>query len=177
VVATLPFASCGSPKGSGAAEDLAARKLDAVITMTSSAFADGAPIPTEFTCDGDDVSPPLAWKGVPDDAVELALVVDDPDARNGPYVHWVLAGIEPSVAGLEQGQVPPGVRQAKNSAGDAAYKGPCPPEGDGPHHYRFTLYALGDAITVDDGSGTDDALDALSDAAIARGTLTGTFDR
>ncbi len=177
VVAALPFTACGSPSGSGHAEDLAAQPLDAVITVTSSAFADGAAIPTEFSCDGDDVSPPLAWKGVPDDAVELALVVDDPDARNGPYVHWVLFGLDPSVSGLEQGEVPDGASQAKNSAGDAAYKGPCPPGGDDAHRYRFTVYALEEGISLDDGADTGDALDAVSEAATAKGTLTGTFDR
>jgi Raf kinase inhibitor-like YbhB/YbcL family protein len=176
-VATLLFISCGGPSGSGDAEDLADKPLDAVITVTSPAFTDGAPIPTEFSCDGDDVSPPLAWAGVPDDAVELALVVDDPDARNGPYVHWVLFGLDPSVSGLEQGEVLAGARQAKNSAGDAEYKGPCPPGGDDAHHYRFTVYALGEKITVDDGADTGDALKAVDEAATAKGTLTGTFDR
>ena len=147
------------------------------MTVTSPAFAEGAPIPPEFSCDGDDVAPPLSWKGVPDDTVELALVVDDPDASRGTYVHWVLFGLDPSLTGLDEAEVPNGARQAKNSAGDAEYKGPCPPGGDDPHRYRFTLYALGEEITVDDGAGTGDALAAVSDAAIAKGTLTGTFDR
>ena len=171
------FTSCGSPSGSGDAEDLAAQPLDAVITVTSPAFAEGAPIPAEFSCDGDDVSPPLALEGVPVDAVELAVVVDDPDARNGPYVHWILFGLDPSVGEVTQGEVPDGARQAKNSAGDAEYKGPCPPGGDEAHNYRFAVYALGKEVTVDDGAETGDALNALRDAAIAKGTLTGTFDR
>jgi Raf kinase inhibitor-like YbhB/YbcL family protein len=174
--AAVVVASCGEPSGSGDAEDLADQPLDAVITVTSPAFDDGAPIPPEFSCDGDDVSPPLSWEGVPAGAVELALVVDDPDARNGPYVHWVLFGLDPSSSGLEKDEVPAGARQAKNSAGDAEYKGPCPPGGDDAHTYRFTVYALGEALTVGDGAGTGDALAAVSDAAVAKGTLTGTFD-
>jgi Raf kinase inhibitor-like YbhB/YbcL family protein len=175
--AALLFASCKSPAGSGAAEDLAEQPLDALITVTSPAFAEAAPIPPEFSCDGDDVSPPLSWEGVPDDAVELALVVDDPDARRGTYVHWVLFGLDPSLTALEQGEVPEGARQAENSAGDAEYKGPCPPGGDDAHRYRFTVYALREEISVDDGTGTGDVLAAVSDAAIAKGTLTSTFDR
>jgi Raf kinase inhibitor-like YbhB/YbcL family protein len=177
VAAASVVASCGGPAGSGGAEDLADQPLDAVITVRSPAFDDGAPIPAEFSCDGDDVSPPLSWEGVPADAVELALVVDDPDARDGPYVHWVLFGLDPASSGLDKAEVPAGARQAKNSAGGAEYKGPCPPGGDEAHTYRFTVYALGEGITVGDGAGTGDALAAVSDAAVAKGTLTGTFER
>jgi len=178
VVIVGSLASCqAKPSGSGAAEDLAEQALTEAIAVSSPAFVDGAPIPEAFSCDGDDVSPPLSWAGVPDDAVEVALVVDDPDAGGGTYVHWVLFGLDPSIAGLAEGETPGGAREAENSAGDARYKGPCPPSSDDAHHYRFTVYALDEEIRADDGSPASDVLAAVSDTAIAKGTLTGTFDR
>ncbi len=103
----LAVASCGSaPAGSDAAEDLSKEPVDPVIAVSSTAFAEGQPIPVEFTCEGDNVSPPLSWDGVPAEAVELALVFDDPDAPDGTYVHWVLFGLDPSLTDLEKGVVP-----------------------------------------------------------------------
>ena len=104
-------------------------------------FAAGGAIPRRFTCVGENVSPPLDWLGVPAGTVEVAVVVDDPDAPRGTYVHWVAVGIDPAHTELAEGALPPGARQGRNSAGKAAYSGPCPPGGP-PHHYRFTVYAL-----------------------------------
>jgi len=98
-------------------------------------------------------------------------------AGGGTYVHWVLFGLDPSLTDVEVGVVPTGGRQAENSAGDAAYKGPCPPGGDDPHRYRFTVYALNDEIAADDGAAAGDVLDRVRETTIAKGTLTGTFDR
>ena len=169
--------ACSStPAGSDAAEELAGQPVDTVITVSSRAFAEGDPIPSEYSCDGDDVSPPLSWDGVPGEAMELALVVDDPDASGGTYVHWVLFGLGPSLTDLEAGITPTGGRQAENSAGDANYNGPCPPGGD-PHHYRFTVYTLSEEIAAEDGADADDVLGQVRDVAIAKETLTGTFDR
>jgi Raf kinase inhibitor-like YbhB/YbcL family protein len=174
----LLVASCSStPSGSGDAEKLARSKMNETITVTSTATAEGAPIPRRYTCDGEEVSPPLSWNGAPDDAAALALVVDDPDAPGGTYVHWVLFALDPSLTALQLGTVPAGARQAKNSAGDAKYKGPCPPKGDGAHHYRFTIYALRSAIDAPNGAATNDALSAIRDAATAKGTLTATYER
>lgn len=178
VAITSVLVSCGSsPSGSGDAEKLAEQDIEASITVSSAALAQDAPIPPKYSCDGDDVSPPLSWDGVPKSAVDLALVVDDPDASGGTYVHWVLFGLDPSVTELEEGELPAGARQAKNSAGDAGYKGPCPPAGDDPHHYRFTVYALDEHLPAVDGASTGDALTAVRDGALSKGTLTGTFDR
>ena len=171
------LASCGSdPSISGEADDVAESDLETSITVSSTAFADGAPIPVQYSCDGDDVSLPLAWDGVPDDAAALALVLDDPDAGGGTYVHWVLYGLEPSLTGLDEGALPDGARQADNADGKSAYAGPCPPAEDDAHTYRFTLYALDEAIRAEDGSGQADVLGDIRDAAVAKGTLTGTFD-
>jgi Raf kinase inhibitor-like YbhB/YbcL family protein len=178
VATALVLVSCGSsPSGSGDAEKLAEQDIEASITVSSAALAQDAPIPPKYSCDGDDVSPPLSWDGVPNAAVDLALVVDDPDASGGTYVHWVLFGLDPSVTELEEGELPAGARQAKNSAGDAGYKGPCPPAGDDPHRYRFTVYALDNQLAAVDGAGTGEALTAVRERAIAKGTLTATFDR
>ena len=170
--------SCSSsPSGSDAAEELATAGFDTSMRLTSADFDDGEAIPARFTCDGDDVSPQLSWEGVPKQAVELALVVDDPDASGGTYVHWVLFGLDPSLSGLEEATTPSGARAADNSAGDAEYKGPCPPGDDDAHRYRFSLYALDAPLTADDGADTASALGLIREAADAKGTLTGTFDR
>jgi Raf kinase inhibitor-like YbhB/YbcL family protein len=152
------------------------RELPATVTVRSPAFAEGAPIPARYTCAGADVAPALAWSGVPRDAAELALVVDDPDAPGGTYVHWVLFHLDPALTGLREGRLPPGARQARNSGGKAAYAGPCPPSGP-PHHYRFTVYALSRHPGVAAGASPGAAVAAIQAAASARGRLVGTFGR
>lgn len=111
-----------------------------VITVSSPAFRDGQPIPARFTCDGAGEAPPLVWSGVPDGAAALSLVVDDPDAPRGTFVHWVVLDLPAAATGLPGESLPAGTVQARNSAGRASYFGPCPPSGS--HHYRFTVYAL-----------------------------------
>lgn len=145
------------------------------ITVTSRAFQDGGKIPKKFTCDGDDVSPPLAWTDVPPNSGSLALVVDDPDAPRGTFTHWVLLDLEPITTSVPEGQVPPGAKQANNSAGRPTYFGPCPPSGA--HHYRFTVYALSEATGLPDGTKLDEALAAIDARTLARGRLTGLYKR
>jgi Raf kinase inhibitor-like YbhB/YbcL family protein len=177
IAALLLTVSCtSSPSGSGAAEKLAQSKIATTIAVTSSAFTEGAPVPRRFTCDGEDTSPPISWSGVSRRAAELALVVDDPDAPHGTYVHWVIFGLDPSRSAIEEGQVPAGARQARNSAGDAKYKGPCPPRPDEPHRYRFTLYAVSEPINSTADAGSSGVLAEIRQAATAKGTLIGTFD-
>jgi Raf kinase inhibitor-like YbhB/YbcL family protein len=152
------------------------RPLPEAITVSSAAFGAGEPIPQRFSCDGDNAWPPLAWSGVPAGTVEVALVVDDPDAPRGTYVHWVVLGIDPTRTELAEGALPPGARQARNSAGDAAYAGPCPPGGPA-HHYRFTVYALQRPLDVGDDASPEAAIQAIEAAATARGRLVGTYER
>lgn len=152
------------------------RELPDTIAVTSSAFAEGRPIPKRFTCDDANVAPPLAWSGTPRDSAELALVVDDPDAPGGTYVHWVLFHLDPGLPGLQEGQVPQGARQARNSSGEVGYTGPCPPGGPA-HHYRFTLYALSERLDLPDRAKLQETLQDIARAATARGRLTGTFAR
>src|SRR5687767_8651667 len=107
-------AACGGGSSSDEADDLDAEEVTSRITVTSPAFDADTPIPERFSCAGDDVSPPLVWEGAPDDAVEVALVVDDPDAPGGTFVHWVVAGIDPGVTSIAEDEVPEGVVQARN---------------------------------------------------------------
>lgn len=113
------------------------------FTLTSSAFEDGQPIPVKYTADGEDVSPPLAWSGVPADAKSLVLICDDPDAPSGTFGHWALWNIDPGAGHLTEGE---GNRESEattaNDFGRSGYGGPKPPRGHGVHHYHFRLFAL-----------------------------------
>jgi Raf kinase inhibitor-like YbhB/YbcL family protein len=148
-------------------------EVPAAIEVTSSAFAADGEIPVVYSCAGRDISPPLAWTGVPEQAREVALVVDDPDAPRGTFTHWIMFGLPPSTSSLDEDSVPEGAKQAKNSAGRAEYAGPCPPGGT--HHYRFTVYALEAPLELNDGASTDEAIDAISEHATAQGRLVGLF--
>lgn len=108
--------------------------------LTSQAFADGAEIPARHTCDGDDRSPRLTWSGAPSGTRSLALIMDDPDAPKGIFTHWVVYDLSADLTELGEGSTH-GV-QGRNSFGRSGYGGPCPPPGDQPHRYRFTLHAL-----------------------------------
>ena len=109
------------------------------MELTSTAFADGGPIPERYTCDGDDVSPPLAWTAPPAGTVSLALCVDDPDAGRYPFTHWLAWGLATAAGGLGEGEAAPG--EGRNDFGARGYRGPCPPSGK-PHRYVFRLFAL-----------------------------------
>ena len=145
------------------------------ITVTSSAFAENETVPSRYTCDGENVSPPLAWTGVPSEAAALALVVDDPDAPRGTFTHWVVLDIPVSESGSDEAGVPGAGVQAKNSAGDAGWFGPCPPSGT--HHYRFTVYALSTPTGLADGTSLDRALRAIEERTVGWGRLTVTYAR
>lgn len=115
---------------------------DGQLDLASPAWSEGASIPVEHTCDGDGTSPPLAWGGVPDAAAELTLVVEDPDAPAGHFLHWRVEGIDPASEGVARGEVPAGGRETDNDAGGSGWAPPCPPRDDEPHRYLFRLTAL-----------------------------------
>jgi Raf kinase inhibitor-like YbhB/YbcL family protein len=141
------------------------------LKLTSPAFNAGAAIPDGFTCDGANASPPLRWKGVPKGTVELAITMEDPDVP-GTFVHWVAWGIDPGTSGLPEETLPDDVVE-----GDPAYRGPCPPKGD-PHHYRFTLYALDEALSLEPGTATiDDLRAAIKGTVKAKAKLVGLYAR
>jgi Raf kinase inhibitor-like YbhB/YbcL family protein len=147
------------------------------FTLTSSAFADGEPIPSAQTCDGADRSPPLAWTGVPTGAGALALVVDDPDARD--FVHWLVIDLPAGATGSLPGNLAAGAsspRQGRNDFGRVGWGGPCPPSGT--HHYRFTLSALAAPLGLNGHPDGSAVRQALRDATIiGRASLTGTYHR
>jgi Raf kinase inhibitor-like YbhB/YbcL family protein len=119
------------------------------LEIRSSAFSAGDIVPTRFTCDGDDVSPPLSWSGVPEGTAELRLSLTDPDAPRGTFTHWLVTGMDPAASEVAEGSVPAGGAEQRNSFGENAYGGPCPPQGGGAHRYVFTLEAMspsGDVI-------------------------------
>jgi len=154
------------------------------LTLTSAAFEPGAEIPSRFTCEGDDVSPALAWQGVPAGAASLALIVDDPDApdpRNPKmtWVHWVLYGLPVSSSGLSEGiapaDLPAGTLQGLNDWKRTGWGGPCPPIGR--HRYFFKLYAL-DTILPDLHQPAKAKLEAAMDGhVLAKTELIGTYEK
>ncbi|MDQ4108144.1 MAG: YbhB/YbcL family Raf kinase inhibitor-like protein [Actinomycetota bacterium] len=115
----------------------------AVVEIASPAFSEGDTVPIQFTCDGDNLSPPLSWSGVPEDAEELRISLKDPDAPSGSFTHWLVSGVDPSSSNVGQGTVPAGGSEEMNSFGETGYGGPCPPPGDDPHRYVFLVEALG----------------------------------
>ena len=119
-----------------------------MFEVESSAFSEGDTVPIHFTCDGENVSPPLRWSGTPEDATELRISLRDPDAPGGTFTHWLVSGIDPSSSDIGQGDVPVGGTEEVNSFGERAYGGPCPPPGDDPHRYVFTIEALDSAGNV-----------------------------
>jgi hypothetical protein len=166
-LAALLLAGCGSHEAATPARDGAPDTLG----LSSSAFADGAPIPKEHSCDGTGTPPPLAWTGVPHGARELVLVVEDPDAPGGTFVHWTAFGIPAPATTM-----PADPAGGENSAGKRGWTPPCPPAGK-PHHYVFTLYALGRPSGLKPGASAKDVRAVLSKGALARGRLTGTYGR
>lgn len=150
------------------------------MKLTSSAFAEGAMIPKKYTCDGEDISPPLAWSEVPAGARSLALICDDPDAPVGTWVHWVFFNLPPTLSGLPEG-VPPdkgsqvGGVQATNSWKRIGYGGPCPPSGT--HRYFFKLYALSTQLNLGSSATAKDVQSAMKGHVLAEAQLMGRYQR
>jgi Raf kinase inhibitor-like YbhB/YbcL family protein len=147
------------------------------IRLSSPVVREGGVLPREYTCDGAGGPPPLRWTGVPGRARSLALLVEDPDAPDGTFVHWTLWGLPASDGGLEAGRVPPGARQGANGFGDPGWGAPCPPKGDARHRYVFHLYALSRPLDTSAGAQAQAVRDAIGETAIAQGRLVVTVDR
>ena len=169
--------SASAPAPSAAASPTATTaSAGPAFRLTSSAFADGAAIPRRYTCDGADVSPPLAWEGAPAEAKALVLIVDDPDARG--FVHWVMFDLPGTPSGqLAEGastspNAPP---QGTNSFGRVGWGGPCPPSGT--HHYRFRLIALRQALNLRGAPTAAEVLKATAGLVLAETTLVGVYNR
>ena len=145
------------------------------MELVSGAFAARQPVPRRYSCEREDFSPPLAWSGVPADAVSLALIVDDPDAPVGTFTHWLAWGLEPRDGGLAEGRRAP--REGLNDFGEVGYRGPCPPRGHGVHRYFFHLYALASEPTVRAGAGSKELEHAIEKSIVAVAELVGTYER
>jgi Raf kinase inhibitor-like YbhB/YbcL family protein len=152
------------------------------FTLTSPAFQNGQRIPAHYTCEGADVSPPLQWTDPPEGTKSLALIVDDPDAPRGTWVHWVLYDLPPTARSLLEGvpktpNLPGGGRQGRNDFGDVGYGGPCPPRGHGPHRYFFKLYALDTEVGLPPGATVRQVQSVIDHHAIADAQLVGIYSR
>lgn len=147
------------------------------MEIRSSAFDQDGKIPTRFTEDGDNLSPEISWSGLPDGTAELALVVDDPDApTEKPWVHWLVYGIDAKRDGIPEGS-PGGGVEGLATGGEVAYTGPAPPAGGGPHHYRFTLYALDESPGLKPGATRDALMERIDGHILGQTQLVGTYER
>ncbi|HJR79316.1 MAG TPA: YbhB/YbcL family Raf kinase inhibitor-like protein [Anaerolineales bacterium] len=150
------------------------------IELKSDAFMHEGSIPVQFTCMGSDSSPALTWDEPPADTQSFALIMDDPDAPAGTWVHWVVFNIPASVRGLAEAvpseeTLPDGSMQGTNSSGNIGYNGPCPPSGT--HRYFFKLYALDEVLGLSPGADKGELLKAMEGHTLAQGELMGTFSR
>lgn len=148
-------------------------KPAASLTVTSSAFAANGPIPRKHTCDGKDVSPALAWTGLPAATKSVVVLCEDPDAPGGVFVHWVVFNV--SGSGVAEGDARAGV-QGLNDFDSVGWNGPCPPPGK-PHHYHFRVYALDATLPLAKGATRHQVLTAMKGHVLAEGDLVGTYGR
>jgi len=173
LAAAAALAACGGgDKVSGGDAPTAAPRE---LTVTSPAFAANGAIPERFSCAGAGERPVLRFGGVPDGAVELALLVIDPDA--GGFVHWTVYGMAPATRGIDATGLPPGAREGDTSRGEPGWTPPCPPPGSGTHRYRFELYWLRERSGLEAGADPDDIVAAVRAGAGGRGELVGRFGR
>jgi Raf kinase inhibitor-like YbhB/YbcL family protein len=145
------------------------------MRVTSPAFSMNQPIPAQFSCDGQDVNPPLAISGVPDTAKSLALIVDDPDAPAKVWVHWTVWNIAPKTSEIRQDSVPDNAVQGLNDFGKSAWGGPCPPGGT--HRYRFKLFALSESLKLHEGAREPELVKAMEGKVLEKAELVGTYTR
>ena len=151
------------------------------LEVTSSALETGTPIPRRFTCDGENVSPPLSWSNVPVETKSFAMIAEDPDAPKGTFVHWVLYNLPADSTALKPGvptdeRLDSGASQGVNGAGRIGFTGPCPPRGPA-HRYFFRVYALDIRLNLDVTPAAADLRAAMKGHVLAEGGLMGTYQR
>jgi Raf kinase inhibitor-like YbhB/YbcL family protein len=173
----LLFCSCKDSKPTDS-EAATGQKME--IKITSSAFVEGGLIPSKYTCDGSNISPPLQWDSVPEGTKSIALISDDPDAPAGTWVHWVIYSMPAETKELEE-NIPPdkvlpnGARQGTNDFGKIGYGSPCPPSGT--HRYFFKVYALDTELDLAPGATKRDLLNAMEGHILGQGQLIGIYKR
>jgi Raf kinase inhibitor-like YbhB/YbcL family protein len=175
-LAVLVLAACDSNSSTPSAAGGTAQSM----MLASPAFAGQQPIPKKYSCDGQSISPPLQWSAPPTGTKSLALILDDPDAPGGTFVHWVLYDLPPTARSLPEGvptvgDLPDGSKQGRNGSGTIGYTGPCPPYGT--HHYHFKLYALDTVPYLPSGAGKSQLEQATDKHVLAYGELVGTYSK
>ena len=145
------------------------------MKISSPSFQDNNKIPASFTCDGADINPELRFEGVPTDTVSLALIMDDPDAPNGLWRHWVLWNISPKSKSISEHSTPSGSVIGMNSGGQNGYAGPCPPSGT--HHYHFRLYALDTKLDLPTTTNASELETAIDGHIIDQTEMVGLYTR
>jgi Raf kinase inhibitor-like YbhB/YbcL family protein len=167
---------------SGNDEQKSQETKEARMQLKSSAFSDGAVIPRRFTCDGEDISPPFEWTGVPAGTRSFVMTCDDADAPGGTWWHWAAHDIPADQHSFAEGAIAPGaksaIKQAINDFGRTGYGGPCPPRGHGPHRYRFRVFALSvDRLPLKQKSGCRDVEREARRHTLAEASLIALYER
>lgn len=146
------------------------------MQIQSPVFTDNQTIPAKYTCDGQGINPPLKFSGLPAEAKSLALIVDDPDAPNGDWVHWLVWNVSPATSEILEGVVPKEATEGTTSFGQTGYGGPCPPAGPA-HHYHFTLYALSEKLSLPSRTTKQELEQAMNGLVVSRAELIGLYGR
>jgi len=152
------------------------------MILESSAFENGKRLSVVYTCEGESLSPPLSWSGVPENTEALVLIVDDPDAPNGTFIHWVVYNLPPTPPRLDENvslsnRFSEGLREGVNSLGKQGYGAPCPPRGAGEHRYFFRLYALSQKLNLKGRVTRDQLMDAMEGQTLDEAVLMARFSR
>jgi Raf kinase inhibitor-like YbhB/YbcL family protein len=146
------------------------------MQITSSAIDSKEFILEKYTCQGENVNPPLTFSEIPEGAKSLVLIMDDPDAPSGTYVHWILYNMSPATIQVNENALPPASLEGLTTKGDKGYKGPCPPEGQ-THHYYFKLYALNKELDLKEGVSIDEINEAIEDSVIEQCEIIGLYKK
>ncbi len=170
-VAVIVLSSCSSAKTATSEPTEAAMSIE----FKSDAFANGQSIPVKYSCRGNNISPALTWSNAPAGTQSYALIVDDPDAPAGTWVHWVVYNIPSSTTSLQENADTSNLSVGKNSSGNMRYDGPCPPSGT--HRYFFKLYALDSQLSLSPGASKEQLLNSMKGHILAQGELMGTFSK
>lgn len=145
------------------------------MTITSDVFQSNEIIPKKYTCDGEDISPPLHFENIPPETKTLVLIVNDPDAPRGDWVHWTVFNIDPSTTDIAENSAPPEAVEGTTDLGHPGYGGPCPPSGR--HRYHFRVFALDCALDLDESATKDDIEGAMTSHILDQAALIGMYQR